>query len=117
MKENINMDLSLLKYQYQILLILDGKDDKGRQFIRPTNEDCPPLQNYATNCVSQSNSKKARESRLNFFNEILKNQELENNENLIEVTKYLESIYGENSIEFLNFEGFEIINTTKILIP
>lgn len=57
----------LLKYQYN-LLILIGED------IYPTNEKCWPLQEYANNCVSQSNSKRAREARLDFFEQLLINE-------------------------------------------
>lgn len=43
-------------------------------FIRPSQEDCLPLMDYAMNCVTQSNSKSAREARLNFFETLLLNR-------------------------------------------
>jgi hypothetical protein len=58
----------ILIYQYK-LLVLIGED------IYPTNEKCWAFQEYATNCVSQSNSKRAREERLQFFNLVLLNKE------------------------------------------
>jgi len=43
--------------------------------ISPSNEKCSPLQDYAFDCVSQSNSKPSRERRLSFFNALLLNTE------------------------------------------
>lgn len=45
--------------------------------ISPSNEKCAPLQDYAFDCVSQSNSKPSRERRLAFFNALLRNKEPE----------------------------------------
>jgi len=74
-----------LKYQYQ-LLILIGDD------IFPTNEKCWPFQDYANNCVSQSNSKRAREERLQFFEKLLLNKskvgEIQSNEFLNDIIDY-----------------------------
>jgi hypothetical protein len=62
-----------LIYFYKILVLID-------EDIKPSNEDCPPFFNYALNCVSQSNSKIAREERLQFFNELfLNNSAVANN--------------------------------------
>jgi hypothetical protein len=41
--------------------------------ISPSNDECFPLQDYAINCVSQSNSKNAREGRDAFFRSVLQN--------------------------------------------
>ena len=43
--------------------------------IRPTQEHCDPLRDYARNCVSQSNSKTARMERSAFFNALMRNHE------------------------------------------
>lgn len=66
-KDNLNVENDTLDYFYKILLVLE----KG---IRPTKEACKPLSEYALNCVSQSNSAKARQSRISIFNEILLNE-------------------------------------------
>ncbi|HMR90812.1 MAG TPA: DUF262 domain-containing protein [Chitinophagaceae bacterium] len=58
----------LLRYQYKILVLI-GED------IYPTNDKCWSFQEYANNCVSQSNSKRAREERLKFFERLLLNKE------------------------------------------
>ncbi len=56
-----------LKKIYKILLFIS----KG---ISPSNEECPPLKEYALNCVSQSNSKKARTKRLDILHDLLLNE-------------------------------------------
>lgn len=112
--ENLNASQELLKYQYQILLILDRTDEDGRQFIRPTNEDCDALKDYATNCVSQSNSSNARESRLLFFNSVLKNTDINKNDILIDVVNFLSSIYGNEKIQFSKVGDYNLINVSLL---
>ncbi|KWW26119.1 MAG: Uncharacterized protein F082_185 [bacterium F082] len=65
---NAHNDISdeTLKHQYNILVWLDKTG-----IIRPSNENCDLLFKYALNCVSQSNSKNAREKRFEIFNVIL----------------------------------------------
>ena len=58
----------ILIYQYKLLVLVD-------EDIYPTNDKCWAFQDYATNCVSQSNSKKARIERLKFFEDLLLNKE------------------------------------------
>lgn len=82
----IEEPLELQIEQYRSLLLI-------APYISPSIIDCPPLREYAINCVSQSNSKKAREARLNFLNQILRNREenIENNKVLGQISDYLES--------------------------
>lgn len=47
--------------------------------IRPSQEHCDPLMEYAVNCVTQSNSKKAREGRDKLFCDLFLNTEREPN--------------------------------------
>lgn len=61
--------LDVLTYQYRILILLDKN-----QYIRPSNEDCELFKSYALNCVSQSNSRDARQKRLEILEEILCNK-------------------------------------------
>lgn len=110
--ENLDASQDLLNHQYKILLILDKTDEDGRQFIRPTNEDCDALRDYAINCVSQSNSTNARESRLLFFNSVLKNTDIDKNDILIEVVNFLSDIYGSENIQFLGIDKFNLINVS-----
>ena len=69
LKDNLNIEEGTLDYFYKILIVLE----KG---IRPTKEACKPLSEYALNCVSQSNSAKARQARIGIFYEILLNESI-----------------------------------------
>jgi hypothetical protein len=66
-KDNLSIDPDVLDYFYRILLVLE----RG---IRPTREACRPLAEYALNCVSQSNSAKARQARIDILNDLLLNE-------------------------------------------
>ncbi|TLV00344.1 DUF262 domain-containing protein [Dyadobacter luticola] len=57
-----------LDHFYKILILI-GPD------IYPTNEKCYSFKEYADNCVSQSNSKKARDARSEFFAKLLENSD------------------------------------------
>jgi len=72
----------VLLYQYRILLMI-------AKYISPSNDKCEPLRNYANNCITQSNSKKARTERLIFFEEILRNEEKDENKTIQDVTNFL----------------------------
>lgn len=63
-------------------------------FITPSNEECESFKNYAINCVSQSNSKKARENRLNLFEALLCNKNKDGNEIINEINTFLYQEYG-----------------------
>jgi hypothetical protein len=52
---------------YQILVLIGGD-------IYPSNDECISLQNYARNCVTQSNSKSARQERQNLFELLFLNE-------------------------------------------
>jgi hypothetical protein len=65
-KSHPDIDEKSLLYMYEILIRVDTQ-------ITPSNENCFAFQKYAFNCVSQSNSKKARDARLAFFEELLLN--------------------------------------------
>lgn len=58
----------VLSYQYKVMIMLDQN-----QFIRPSNDDCELFKSYAVNCVTQSNSKDARQKRLELLEEMLCN--------------------------------------------
>lgn len=99
--ENIEAGIALLKYQYKILLFIE-------EFIKPSNEECVPFREYALNCVSQSNSKNARIKRLEFFNAILKNTNIEHNEDLQEVLTFLEA-NTDKVAELVKYDGFQLL--------
>lgn len=64
---HLSIDPATFKYFYGILALID-------EDIKPSNEECEPFKNYALNCVSQSNSKRARGERLWFMEALLLNE-------------------------------------------
>lgn len=77
-----NEGIDLLLEQYSILVFISDN-----ALISPSKDQCTPFYEYAINCVSQSNSKKARESRLNFFESLLCNTD-EKNETISQIRNY-----------------------------
>jgi len=111
---NSKESFEILENQYKVLVFLDGKDADGRQYIRPTNEDCWPLKEYALNCVSQSNSKNARDKRLAFFNSVLKNADLNQNEVLIDIINYYDDVY-DLELETKEIGQYELLDVEKLI--
>jgi uncharacterized protein with ParB-like and HNH nuclease domain len=72
-----------LEYMYSVLLRISPA-------IRPSQEYCEPLKQYALNCVSQSNSKTAREARDYLLNNILCNSEARPNDIQLKIADYYE---------------------------
>ncbi|MFC3356430.1 DUF262 domain-containing protein [Sphingobacterium zeae] len=68
LKDHHGLLKSSLDYFYRILISIE-KD------ISPSQEKCYSLREYANNCVSQSNSKNARQERQKFFEELLLNKD------------------------------------------
>lgn len=104
----------LLEFQYKILLLLNQKDENDNQFISPSNEDCEALRSYALNCVSQSNSKKARENRLEFFENILLNKDISANSDMQDVLSYLTEMFGKKKTNLIEINGFQLIDVNSI---
>lgn len=65
-KDNLNISEATWDYFYKILIAIEVG-------IRPIKEACPPLSDYAFNCVSQSNSAKARQARVDILNGLFLN--------------------------------------------
>lgn len=109
-KENAHILPQTLDAFYRIMVLI-GPD------ISPSNEKCFAFQEYAINCVSQSNSKKAREERLGFFEKLLLNtdpnplvkmgQEGENHI-LTDVMKF----YGIDDSKLIRIENYSTLNET-----
>ncbi|TAE69636.1 MAG: DUF262 domain-containing protein [Bacteroidetes bacterium] len=70
-----------INYFYELLL-------KFNEHITPSNLKCLPFQNYAFHCVSQSNSKVAREARLKIFELIFLNEKSIPNKIQKDILKY-----------------------------
>lgn len=66
---------------YKILIIIS-------EGIRPTQEHCTPLKEYARNCVSQSNSSRARRERFEFMESLFRNQKPIANTDQEEIIQY-----------------------------
>jgi hypothetical protein len=96
---NNNIDTETLKYFYKILVLI-GKD------IKPTQEDCEPLKEYARNCVTQSNSKSARDHRLDFFKKVFLNTSAKANRTQSSIIKF----YGLEKTDVKTIGGFTTIN-------
>src|SRR5690606_9151110 len=101
--KNQDLDEETLIYFYKVLVLI-GED------IYPSNEDCPPLKEYARNCVTQSNSKDARLKRINFFNELLLNSSNEINN----VQKQILDFYGLDYNDTASISGYLTLSVNKI---
>lgn len=101
--------LVVLKEQYRFVVFLDKKG-----YIRPTNEECDTLKEYAYHCVTQSNSKNARLERLSILESVLINEEgNEKSDRLSDVCEYLEGELEIDSVPFMVLEGYEVVHTTQ----
>jgi hypothetical protein len=78
---NPNLPVKALEHFYNILLRLSPH-------IRPSQENCDPLMEYAVNCVTQSNSKKAREARSKLFDELFLNSSRQPNSTQQSIAEY-----------------------------
>lgn len=88
---HISDSISILKEQYKILVYIS---DNG--IISPSNDDYDLFKEYAINCVSQSNSKRARELRLSFFEKILANVSEEASEEQQQLIDFADNELGES---------------------
>lgn len=103
------LSIQVLKGQYRFLVFLDKND-----YIRPTNDDCDVLKEYAYHCVTQSNSKNARQSRLTIMESLLLYQDgKEPSDRLQAVCEYLQAERGLETIVFDNIDGWKVVNTSQ----
>lgn len=104
--ENLGEDIETLKSQYKVLVFLY---ELG--VITPSNNECGLFKDYALNCVSQSNSKNARLSRLEFFNTILKSSE--RGKTICDIVSYLQEVDG-REIVLKNVNNYLLIDTDNL---
>ena len=103
--------LAVLREMFRFVVFLDKQG-----YIRPTNEECDVLKEYAYHCVTQSNSKNARLERLSILESILSYKEVEEPHfRLMAVCEYLQAQYGLDSIVFNNIEGWNIVDVKQFL--
>ncbi|MEO8666372.1 MAG: substrate-binding domain-containing protein, partial [Ignavibacteria bacterium] len=101
--QNKKIKFELLSYFYKILVLI-GDD------ISPSNDECEPFKEYALNCVSQSNSKKARELRLVFLKELFLNESEEGNE----TQKKILDFYDLKISDMKKLNGFFTLDFDKL---
>lgn len=89
---------TLLDYVYNILINIDND-------IYPSNEDCAPFKDYALHCVSQSNSKSARDARYNFMKSMFLNAYPKQSSDLKDVLFF----YGLNDNDIIDVNGYSMI--------
>jgi len=90
---------NLLDHIYRTLVLIDDA-------IAPSNEECEPLQLYAFNCVSQSNSKNARDLRFNILTKLFLNRYDELTDELMKVLDF----YGLSHEDIINCEEHTMID-------
>lgn len=94
-----------INYFYELLL-------KFNTHITPSNQRCPPFQNYAFHCVSQSNSKVAREARLKIFNDIFLNEKVTPNKTQKDILKFFQI---DDKEPLIQKELFYTLDVAKII--
>jgi hypothetical protein len=80
-EQNTEMPTDLLEFVYRSLLRL-------APHIRPSQDACDPLMEYARNCVSQSNSKDARQARHALLEALFNNRGRTLNETQLSIAAY-----------------------------
>lgn len=100
--ENISVDIEVLKYFYETLVYIGPS-------ISPSQEDCDPLLEYAIHCVTQSNSKKARLVRSDFFNKLFLNKSNQLNDTQLMIVEY----FGSDENSLIKKSDFTVIDITK----
>lgn len=103
---NITIDSDTLDYFYKVLVRIGP-------CIKPSQESCEPLKNYAINCVTQSNSKKARLFRNAFFEEVLLNQNGKPNA----TQEALMDFFAMDRSNYVRLSGYTLIDLNQMEIP
>ncbi len=100
-----NSTLTAKTFLYYYELLLKFNDD-----INPSNEKCEPFQFYAFHCISQSNSKNARDERLKIIEELFLNLKETPNKTQKAVLKF----YGLKDSDVTQKEGYTTINLKSL---
>ena len=107
--KHIELSQEVLNEQYKFLSFVDDKE-----YIRPTNDDCETFKEYAYHCVTQSNSKTARMTRLSILEDILIVKDVdEKSPRLSDVCEFLEEEYDIDNLAFVETEGYNLIDTKQ----
>lgn len=100
------LEADSLDYFFTLLL-------KLAPYIRPSQEECDPLMNYALNCVTQSNSKSARENRHAFLVNLLLNEK--NNPNGLQ--KAIMTFFKMRTSDLVCIQNYFTLSTEAIHDP
>jgi hypothetical protein len=95
-----------LDYYYLLLV-------KIEPYISPSQEYCDPLKYYAMNCVTQSNSKKARLEREEFLNSLLLNETPTPNDLQLDLIHF----FNMKEDDLVNRNGHFVLDKDKISDP
>lgn len=109
MHKHAGLTDTVLKEQYRFLVYLDENE-----YIRPTNEECETLQDYAYHCVTQSNSKLARKTRLEILENILLVKERDENERQEDVYSYILSNTDKTELPTKRIEGYLLVDLEQL---
>lgn len=104
---NNEIDQEIINTFYRILVSL-GPD------ISPSNGESEYLKEYALKCVSQSNSKDAREKRYEILKKILLNDSGTPNSAQIDVQNYLRGKYSLADLDYIQLDRFYTFNWIKL---
>lgn len=99
----------LLLYQYNLLCWIDENE-----LIRPSNDDCELLQKYAFACVTQSNSKESRRTRLRILETILLNTSQNEDDDYERFLEDLRDIFNEDEIPVKDVCGYTLLDYENI---
>jgi hypothetical protein len=101
-----NLTITSKTFLYYYDLLLKFNDD-----INPSNEKCEPFQMYAFHCISQSNSKNAREERLKILEGIFSNPKKDTPN---KIQKSIMKFYGLKETDLVLKEGYSTIDLQKV---
>lgn len=104
---NSEIQQTVLNVLYKILILI-GPD------ISPSNEKSEFLREYALNCVSQSNSRDAREKRYEILKNILLNSTSSPNSMQVDVNNYYQEKYKLTDLDYVSVNGFYTFNWVKL---
>jgi len=95
-----------LDYFYRLLL-------KLAPYIRPSQEECDPLMDYALNCVTQSNSKHAREARHHVLVNLLLNETTKPND----IQRQIMAFFRMNDAHLVSISSYATLSLAAIHDP
>lgn len=99
----------VLSYQYRVMVMLDQN-----QYIRPSNDDCELFKSYAVNCVTQSNSKDARQKRLEILEKILCNTVAEPRKSeFAQSCEYLADEFGLDELDLVQVGDYYLYDLSQ----